>query len=102
MAIPGSEASHEAKLRELAGDAAELVITGPRKFPPWRVDAIAPLIASGFVCLCVPDPDRRIMVYWHDNRAHAITTDLVHKGYRRRYSKSSATSFADLFDALSQ
>lgn len=94
-----AEAAHIEKLRELSGPAADLVLNGPKRYPKADAETIDRLAADGMVCL-ISGAGYRATIYAYDGQVHAVVTDLVHAGYRRKYRKVSGQGAAEVLAAL--
>jgi hypothetical protein len=99
MPADAADAAHTKKVRELAGPAADLVLAGPRRYPKADAVAIDSITAEGMVCL-LTGTGYRATVYAWDGQTHAIITELVHSGYRRKYRKISGQNAAEVLAAL--
>ena len=99
MAQFGSEAAHQEHIRELAGDAADLVLAGQKKYPKNDPDTVQRMLTEGVVCLLELGADRAL-VYAHDGQVHAIVTIAALGGYRRTYKKVSGADAAEVLSQL--
>lgn len=99
MAKPGSEESHDETIARLAGDAAHFLATASKAYPTLSLANIEAAVDSDRIAL-VAIGDERILLYRFDGEYHAITTRLVHKGYRRKYRKASSGDLSSLLPPL--
>lgn len=97
---PGSEQAHEAHIRELAGEAADHVMTAPKKYPKEDADAMQIVADAGAVGYISRGPDMRYVFYRDGEGYHAIVTSALLGGYRRGYKKVSGRTAADVLTQL--
>jgi hypothetical protein len=97
--MASTEAVQRAKIRELAGDAADYLESATKGYPKPEADAVQTVLDAGRIAVVAID-EQRATIYQHGGAVHAIVMRPIQGGYRRGFAKITAPTTAEVLAEL--